>query len=110
MNPTVRKTMVPRPQGNVAWHGVITSIQPRIRLLRSFDERSHSYLGYVLCLQGTIGYEARQFIVAVGEGAHARYQFQVGDETSGRGTSVADSRKETADLYKVSKLRVLKHP
>jgi hypothetical protein len=28
--------------------GTITSIQPRIRLTRSFDEASHTYLG--LCL------------------------------------------------------------
>lgn len=110
MNPTGRKTNVPRPQGKVAWHGAITSVQPRIRLLRSFDERNHSYLGYVLCLQGTIGDEARQFIVAVGEGAHAKHRFHVGDETSGQGTFVADSRKETAELYKASKLRVLNRP
>jgi len=34
--------------GKVTWFGRIASIQPRIRLMRSFDERSHSYLGYVL--------------------------------------------------------------
>jgi hypothetical protein len=28
--------------------GLITSIQPRIRLTRSFDEASHTYLGYAL--------------------------------------------------------------
>jgi len=25
------------------WRGTVTSVQPRIRLLRSFDQRSHSY-------------------------------------------------------------------
>ena len=30
------------------WHGVLTSVQPRIRLSRSFDQRSHTYLGYAL--------------------------------------------------------------
>ena len=37
----------------LSWTGVITAVQPRIRLQRSFDERSHSYLGYVLLLEGS---------------------------------------------------------
>jgi hypothetical protein len=32
--------------------GTITSIQPRIRLTRSFDEASHTYLGYAIRLEG----------------------------------------------------------
>ena len=28
--------------------GRVVAVQPRIRLLRSFDERSHSYLGFAL--------------------------------------------------------------
>ena len=39
----------------VAWSGSVTAIQPRIRLTRSFDERSHTYLGYLLRVEGTIG-------------------------------------------------------
>ena len=38
----------------LAWKGEVTSVQPRIRLLRSFDERSHSYLGLMLRVQGAI--------------------------------------------------------
>jgi hypothetical protein len=34
--------------------GTITSIQPRIRLTRSFDEASHTYLGYAIKIAGTI--------------------------------------------------------
>jgi hypothetical protein len=30
----------------IAWQGVLLSVQPRIRLTRSFDQRSHTYLGY----------------------------------------------------------------
>jgi len=30
------------------WQGRVVSIQPRILLLRSFDQPSHSYLGYSL--------------------------------------------------------------
>jgi hypothetical protein len=40
------------------WQGTLLAIQPRIRLMRSFDQRSHSYLGYALRIQGTIGDEA----------------------------------------------------
>ena len=41
-------------EGKVVWSGVITAVQPRIRLTRSFDERSHAYLGYLLRIQGSI--------------------------------------------------------
>ena len=37
----------------VAWSGSVTAIQPRIRLTRSFDERSHTYLGYLLRVEGS---------------------------------------------------------
>ena len=95
--------------GKTSWEGVILSVQPRIRLLRSFDQLSHSYLGYVLCLRGAIGGEARDFLVAVGQGAHPKHQFQAGDRASGWGVLVADPRTETAELYKVSKFQVRKH-
>ncbi len=98
----------PPRAGKTSWEGVILSVQPRIRLMRSFDQQSHSYLGYVLRLRGAIGGEAREFLVAVGQGAHAKHQFQAGDEVTGWGVSVADPRTETAELYKVSKLHVLK--
>jgi hypothetical protein len=39
----------------LTWQGTLVSVQPRTRLTRSFDERSHSYLGYALRVQGTIG-------------------------------------------------------
>ena len=39
----------------LAWRGTLLGIQPRIRLTRSFDERSHAYLGYSLRLDGAIG-------------------------------------------------------
>ena len=72
--------------------------------MRSFDERSHTYLGFVLRVDGDIETQSRQFLVAIGERAHAQHQFRVGDRVSGVGHSVADSRKETAELYKVSEL------
>ena len=57
----------------IPWHGVLTSVQPRIRLGRSFDQRSHTYLGYALRVRGNIGSEVREFLVGVGEGAHAKH-------------------------------------
>jgi len=63
----------------VPWRGLVTSVQPRIFLTRSSDERSHTYQGYVLRLNGTIDDVDRPFIVAIGAGAYAKHQFRVGD-------------------------------
>lgn len=95
------------PEPKVPWEGEVVSVQPRIRLTRSFDERTHSYLGYVLGVVGAIDGEEREFVVAVGKGAQAKHEFRVGDQASGLGVPVADPRTETADLYRVSRLRVL---
>ena len=94
-----------RPAEPVEWSGRVVSVQPRIRLLRSFDERSHSYLGYVLRLQGTFDGGAGEFSVAIGRAAQAKHAFQVGYKVAGRGTPVPDPNKETADLYKISRLK-----
>ena len=91
----------------IDWHGLTVSVQPRIRLTRSFDERTHSYLGYSLVLEGVIGGERRQFSVGIGKVAQDKHAFRVGDEVSGRGIPVAYSRKEPVELYRASKLEVL---
>jgi len=75
--------------GKVSWNGVVVAVQPRIRLTRSFDQRSHSYQGYVLRVHGTVADEQREVIVAIGEAAHAEYQFHVGDRVRGDGVPVA---------------------
>jgi hypothetical protein len=90
-----------------AWSGIVTAVQPRIRLMRSFDERSHTYQGYVLRVRGSLSEEQREFLVAIGEAAHAEHQFRVGDQVSGKGVLVADPRTEIAQLYKASNLKVL---
>ena len=90
----------------MTWHGEILGVQPRIRLTRSFDERSHTYLGYALRVRGTVGEETREFVVGIGKEAHAKHQCQVGDVVSGSGVAVADPRLETVELYKVSGLEV----
>ncbi|MDE0230398.1 MAG: hypothetical protein OXJ62_16230, partial [Spirochaetaceae bacterium] len=80
------------------WSGVVVSIQPRIRLLRSFDQRSDTCLGYVLRLAGSVDEESRMFAIAIGEAAHARHRIEVGNTLSGMGVPVPDARRETADL------------
>jgi hypothetical protein len=56
----------------VAWSGRIVAVQSRIRLTRSFDERQHSYQGYVLRIDGTCGGQDREVLIAIGEGAHKK--------------------------------------
>ncbi|MCK4414421.1 MAG: hypothetical protein KAY32_12840 [Candidatus Eisenbacteria sp.] len=91
----------------VPWRGRVTSVQPRIRLTRSFDQRNHTYLGYVLQLDGTIGTETRTFSIGIGKGAQSKHSFRVGDEVAGECLPVADERLEPAEFYKASKLKVL---
>ena len=91
----------------IPWSGVLTSVQPRIRLNRSFDQRSHTYQGYVLRVRGSVGGEEREFLVGVGEAAHTRLQVKVGDTLSGESQPVANPHLETVELYKVSKLQVV---
>src|SRR5207302_1794052 len=65
-----------------------------------------TYLGYALGVRGSVGSEAREFLVGVGEGAHTKHHFQVGDTVSGDALPVADPRLETVEFYKVSDLKV----
>jgi hypothetical protein len=64
----------------LAWQGRVISVQPRIGLLRSFDERSHSYLGYVLRIDGVMDNEVCDFTIGIGKAAQAKHGFRVGDE------------------------------
>jgi len=60
--------------------GQITSIQPRIRLTRSFDEASHTYLGYAIKIAGTIDNQEtissnqNIFSIGIGKGDTGDYQ------------------------------------
>ena len=75
----------------IAWSGIVTAVQPRIRLTRSFDERSHTYLGYVLRIEGSVGGVA-DFRVSIGAGTHAKHQLRIGDHVEGLGHRIADPR------------------
>ena len=91
----------------LAWEGNVLSVQPRIRLTRSFDQRSHTYLGYALHLRGTLGGEAREFSVGIGKVAQAKHVFRAGDRVSGEAEPVADRRLEPVEFYKAAKLQLL---
>jgi hypothetical protein len=91
----------------IDWEGEVRSVQPRIRLTRSFDQRSHTYLGYVLRVRGTLAGETQAFVAAIGKAAHEKHQLRAGDRVSGKGEHVVDTRTEAADLYKVSGLEVV---
>ena len=87
--------------------GTIISIQPRIRLTRSFDEASHTYLGYAITLEGELDYTNTTFSIGIGKAAHAKHQFKVNDVISGECVPVPDPDTERTEYYKVSKLKLI---
>ena len=87
--------------------GTIISIQPRIRLTRSFDEASHTYLGYAITLEGEIDNINTTFSVGIGKAAHAKHQFKVNDVIFGECVPVPDPDTEPTEYYKVSKLKLI---
>ena len=98
---------IPGSRHNHSWSGVITFVQPRIRLTRSFDQMSHTYQGYLSGIQGMLDGGSGQFVIAIGNAAQVRHQFRIGDEVSGIGQDLTDPRVETADLYRISKLKLI---
>jgi hypothetical protein len=91
----------------IAWQGRIASVQPRIRLQRAFDQRSHSYLGYMLLIDGVMDNEACDFTVGISKAVQAKHGFRVGDEVSGLCLPAAAPEIEPAEFYKVSRLKLL---
>lgn len=84
--------------------GQIKSIQPRIRLTRSFDEAPHTYLGYAIKITGTIDGAEKDYSIGIGKAAQAKLNFKVNDTISGECIPVPDPDMEPVDYYKVSKL------
>jgi len=91
-----------RQQSASTFRGEVHAVKARIRLIRSFDEVSHQYQGYVLCLNSSASERGEVLRVAIGPAALEKHQFQIGDVVSGKARSVTDSNKEFADVYKVS--------
>lgn len=93
--------------GKVPWTGKIIALQPRIKLMRSFDQRNHAYQGYALRLRGRVAGEEREFSVGIGKAAQAKHAFHVGDEVAGAALPVADRQLEPVEFYKVSALQLV---
>ena len=87
--------------GCVDFGATADSIEPLVR-----SAQPHLPRGYAPRVRGSIGGETREFLVDVGEGAHAKHRFRAGDTVSGDALPVADPRLETVEFYKVSDLRV----
>ena len=96
-----RLTVSTKKMAKTAITGRILSVQPRIRLLRSFDQRQHNYPGYALLIESG----ASQFWVGVGPAAHAKYRFCAGGIFSAEVESVANAELEIVDYYKAAKIR-----
>ena len=79
----------------VRFSGEIVSVKARIRLIRSFDQISHQYQGYLL----QIAPDERSsptLRVAIGPKAHEQFQFRIGDRVSGKGWRIPDPKQEWA--------------
>jgi hypothetical protein len=89
----------------IAWQGEILSVQPRFRLIRSFNERSHMYLGYALHVCGEFDGFPGAAWVGIGKAAQAKHRFRTGMTASGKAWTVPDPRLEPVDLYRASALK-----
>jgi hypothetical protein len=85
--------------------GRIVAVQPRIRLLRSFDQRQHNYPGYALLIESPD--DRRRVWIGVGPAAHAKFGFCAGAGFSAEVEPVANPELEAVDYYKASKIQYL---
>jgi hypothetical protein len=93
----------------LACSGTIRSVQPRIRLTRSFDESYHSYLGYAVRIEGIIAEEHRTFTIGIGKAAQAKLQPKPGDIISALCLPVEDPERDPVEYFKISQLTVHEH-
>ena len=77
----------------------MTGVQPRIRLLRSFDQRNHGYLGYVLRVKGLTEDQEQEFPAGIGKAAQSKHMFRVGDVVSGEFLPAPHKNLETVEFY-----------
>ncbi|NCO94939.1 MAG: hypothetical protein GW911_29310 [Armatimonadetes bacterium] len=89
------------------WQGTVIAVQLRIRLTRSFDERTHTYLGYSLRMDGTVGGHPGAFLLGIGKGAQEKHAFRPGDSGRGACVLVPNPRLEPVGFYKVSGIKLL---
>ena len=86
-----------------AIEGLIVAVQPRIRLLRSFDQRQHNYPGYALLIESAA--DKKQVWIGVGPAAHAKFGFCAGGSFSAEVEPIANPDLEPVDYYKAAKIR-----
>ncbi len=94
-------------RNKLKWKGRVVSVQPRIRLQRSFDQRSHTYQGFTLRVDGRIADSCAIFAVGIGRATQAKYAFQVGDAVEGLCLPVATPVLESVEYYEVSGLHII---
>ncbi|HBR22070.1 MAG TPA: hypothetical protein DD713_05810 [Nitrospiraceae bacterium] len=92
----------------IKFNGTITAVKARIRLLRSFDQVHHAYLGYTLVMDAVVdGKDWKGCRIAVGQKTHEKHIFLKGDHISGEAVPIEHSEQEWADFYKVSGLKLI---
>ncbi len=92
----------------VKFEGKITVVKARIRLIRSFNEVSHAYLGYTLIMNAIVNRKQwNDLRVAVGQKTHEKHRFRIGDHISGETALIEKPKQEWADFYKVSGLKII---
>ena len=85
--------------------GRIVAVQPRIRLLRSFDQRQHNYPGYALLVEGIPESDKPPVWIGVGPAAQAKFGFCAGGSFSAEVEPVANPDLVAVDYYKATKIR-----
>lgn len=83
--------------------GRIVAVQPRIRLLRSFDQRQHNYPGYALLIESSS--DRKLAWIGIGPAAHAKYGFCAGGSFSAEVEPVANPDLEAVDYYKAARIQ-----
>lgn len=81
-----------------AFSGRITSIQPNVRLLRSFDQRTFEPAGYRIAL------DSGQLFLGIAEAKVAHFQLQVGVTVTGE---YVTSQRHVPLAYEVTQIKVI---
>ncbi len=95
-----------RQQSASTFRGEVRAVKARIRLIRSFDEVSHQYQGYVPCLNSLASEGAEVLRVAIRLPLTKSISSRLGTSCRGKAQPVTDGNKEFADVYKVSGIKV----
>ena len=89
----------------IAIAGRIVAVQPRIRLLRSFDQRQHNYSGYALLVADVANSGKPAAWIGVGPAAQAKFSFRAGGTMSAEVEPIANADLEAVDYYKAAKIQ-----